>query len=141
MLSTCNDPTCSVTLAGKVAACPKCGGPMRRVGESPVRGWILVVLGLFLILFMGAITLMLAPTMMRPGETIDGASFAGTPEQARTALLLFGAVILFGLVAFANGLYMLKTRTQSKGFVVATLALAAIMLAIGWTIMGWDVKG
>jgi len=140
MLSTCNEPTCAVTLEGNVATCPKCGGPMRRVGESPVRGWILVILGAFLILFMGAIALILAPTMLDPGETIDGSSFTGTAEEARTALLLFGAVILFGFVAFANGVYMLKTRTQSKGFVIATLALAAIMLVIGWTIMGWDAK-
>jgi len=140
MLSTCNDPTCAVALEGKVPACPKCGGPMRQVGESPVRGWILVVLGAFLILFMGAITLMLAPTMLNPGETIDGSSFTGTAEQARMALLLFGAVILFGFVAFANGIYMLRTKRQSKGFVVATLVLAAVLLVLGWTIMGWDAK-
>lgn len=140
MLSTCTQPTCAATLEGKAAICPKCGGPMRQVGESPVRGWILVILGLFLILFMGGITLVVAPTMLRPGETIDGSSFTGTAEQARTALLLFGAVILFGFVAFANGIYMLKTKRQSKGFVIATLALAAVMLAIGWTIIGWDAK-
>ena len=137
MLSTCNRPTCAATVEGNVATCPKCGGPMRRVGESPLRAWILVVLGLFLILLMGAVTLFLAPAMLRPGETIDGGSFTGTAEQARTALLLFGALILFGFVAFANGIYMLKTRKQSKAFVVATLALAAVMLAVGWTIMGW----
>jgi uncharacterized membrane protein len=140
MLSTCNDPTCAVALEGKVAVCPKCGGPMRRVGESPVRGWILVVLGAFLILFMGAIMLTLAPTMLNPGETIDGSSFTGTAEQARMAMLLFGAVTLLGFVAFANGIYMLRTKRQSKGFVVATLALAAVLVVIVWTIMGWDAK-
>ena len=138
VVSVCRDSTCAVTVDGKAEVCPKCGGAMRPVGESPVRGWILLILGLFLVLFMGVIAWMLAPTMMRPGEDIDGSSFSGTPEQARTAMLLFGAVILFGFVAIANGIYMLRTRRQSIGFVVVTLVLAVAMLAIGYTIIGWD---
>lgn len=141
-LSTCNSPTCAVTVEGRLDHCPKCGGPMRAVRESRARGWILLFLGLFLILLMGGILWYLAPSMLRPGaEMADGPSFSGTPEQARTALALFGAVILFGLVATANGLFIIKTGRQSWVFVAVALVVAAILVWIGYSIMGWKPAG
>ena len=95
-----------------------------------VRGWILLVLGLFLVLFMGAITLYLAPAMLNPGvETVD-TTFTGTAQEAETFLSLFGLVILFGALCVANGVYMIATRSQSRAFTVATLALAALLYAL-----------
>ena len=137
-LSTCNQPTCAVTVEGNVATCPKCGGPMRAVRESRARGWILLVLGLFLIVFMGVITLNLAPSLLSPGETgSDGSSFTGTADQARTALGLFLMVILFGFVATANGVYIIRTGRQSWVFIAVTLAVAAVLGIFCYSIMGW----
>ena len=48
-----------------------------------MRGWVLLFLGLFLVLMLGAITVDLAPSMMHPGKEVDGGTFTGTAEQAR----------------------------------------------------------
>ena len=127
-LSTCNSPTCAVTVEGSLAACPKCGGPMRAVTESRARGWILVFCGLVLILMMGVITLNVAPMMLRPGEDLGGSSWEGTAEQGRMALALFGVIILFGFASLANGLYQIRTGEQHRIFMIATLALAALLV-------------
>ena len=105
---------------------------MRSVGESPGRGILLLVLGLFLLGLMGSVTWYMAPMLLRPGvEMADGSTFTGTPEQARMALGLFALVLLFGLVATANGIFMIVTRRQSWAFIVVTLALAALLLLVG----------
>lgn len=129
--NVCRDPKCATLVEGKVDACPKCGGPMRGVGESPLRGIALLICGLLLIGIVGAIAYAMYPTLTNPGETVDGARFAGTAEQARMVLLLFGAVIVFGLVALANGIYMLVTRQQSRLFLIVSIGLAFALIVVG----------
>ena len=132
----CRDPKCATLVEGKVDACPKCGGPMRSVGESPLRGIVLLLCGLFLLGLMGTITYNMYPTLTHPGVRMpDGSSFTGTAEQARITLLLFAAVIVFGLVATANGLYMLITKQQSRAFMFVSLGLAALLLVITFVAM------
>ncbi len=129
--TVCRDPKCATLVEGKVAACPKCGGAMRTVGESPWRGIVLLLCGLTLVIGMGVITWNLYPSLTNPGvEMPDGSEWTGTAEQARMALLLFAAVIVFGLVATANGIYMLVTKQQSKVFMFISLGCAAVLLLI-----------
>jgi multisubunit Na+/H+ antiporter MnhC subunit len=134
--SVCRKSTCATLVEGPATTCPKCGGPMRSVGESPIRGIILLVLGLILFIGMGVIFLNTYPTFSNPGVQVDGSRFTGTAEQGRQALMLFGVVIVFGLLAIVNGIYMLVTRQQSKVFIVLTLALAAILLVFTFVILG-----
>jgi len=99
-----------------------------------LRGWVLVVCGLFLVGMMGTITWLTAPRMLRPGTEIDGTAFTGTVEQAETFLSLFALVILFGALSLANGIYMLAARRQSRAFTILTLALAAMLYWLAWAI-------
>ena len=135
--TVCRKPTCATLVEGKADACPKCGGPMRSVGESPLRGIVLLLCGLFLLGLMGTIAWNMYPTLTHPGVRMpDGSSFTGTADQAQITLLLFAAVIVFGLVAIANGIYMLITRQQSKVFMFVSLGLAAVLLVITFVAMG-----
>ena len=133
--SACNDPSCAELVEGRVATCPACGGPMRSVGESPGRGLLLVVIGLFLLGLMGSITWAMLPTLLRPGVEVDGSSFTGTQEQAHMVLGLFALLLVFGLTATLNGIYMIVTRKQSWVFIIVTLALAAVIVLAGFAFM------
>lgn len=134
-VSTCKDPTCGIVVDGDQAVCPKCGGPMRGVGEAPWRGWVLLACGLVLIVLIGSIAWALSPTLLFPEQAIESGDFTGSVEDARRIALLFGALILFGFVSTANGLYMLATGRQSRAFLAATLALAALLIGIGFLIL------
>ena len=138
-LSTCKSPTCAYTVEGDLEVCPRCGGPMRPVRESRARGWVLLLLGLFLILFTGAITWNLAPSLMNPGADVDGGRFSGTPEQARMILTLFAALIAFGFASAANGAFQIATGRQSKIFTALGLLIAAGIVAIVYFTMR-DIK-
>ena len=134
--TVCRNPKCATLVEGKVEACPKCGGAMRLVGESPWRGITLLICGLLLVIGMGVITINLYPSLSNPGvRTIDGSTWTGTAEQARMTLLLFAAVIVFGLVATANGIYMMITKQQSRAFMFVSLGLAALLLIITFVTM------
>jgi hypothetical protein len=133
--TVCRDPKCASLVEGKVPACPKCGGAMRTVGESPLRGITLLVLGLILFVGMGIIFLNTYPTFSNPGAEIGGTRFTGTVEQGQQALTLFGVVIVFGLLAIVNGIYMLVTKQQSKVFIFLTLGLAAILMVFTFVIL------
>lgn len=136
-LSVCESPTCAVTVEGAASACPKCGGPMRQIRESKARAWVLIILGLFLVVMMGAITIGMAPMLLDPGAESDGgSSFSGTAEQARMILYLFGVVIAFGVAATANGLVMLKTGQQSRIFIIINIILGVLLLISVWGFMG-----
>ena len=135
--TVCRNPKCATLVEGKVAACPKCGGAMRTVGESPWRGIVLLLCGLFLTIGMGVILSNMYPTLSNPGVRMpDGSSFTGTADQARITILLFAAVIAFGLVATANGVYMLITKQQSRIFMFVSLGFAAALLIITFVAMG-----
>ncbi len=134
--TVCRNPKCATLIEGKVDACPKCGGPMRTVGESPLRGIALIVLGVIIAGVMGVITYYTYPTMMNPGVSIDGSRFTGTPAQAQQALTLFAALIIFGVVAIVNGIYMLITKQQSKVFIFLSLGLAAALIIMTFVILG-----
>jgi len=124
-LSTCNAPTCAYTVEGRLATCPKCGGPMRAVRESRVRGWALLLLGLLLMAMMGAITWNMAPALLQAGEEAGGSTFTGTAAQARLVLYLFLALIAFGAVTCLNGVYQIVTGRQHWLFVALTLLVFA----------------
>jgi len=126
--SACNLPTCATLVEGKARICPICGGPMRDVGESPVRGILLLLCGLFLLGIMGLAAHYVVPLMLHPGEEVDGSRFSGTPGQAQMILGLFALVFLFGVAAAANGIHQIVTRRQSRAFVAVTLGLAALLL-------------
>jgi hypothetical protein len=129
--SSCTEPTCATTVEGRLEACPKCGRPMRRLGESKVRAFFLIATGLFLIGFMGWIWATLWPTLRRPGADVDGSRFTGSADDAQLIELLFGSVVLFGIVGLAYGIYMLTSGRESAGFKKALLGLVALLFAIG----------
>jgi hypothetical protein len=135
--NVCRDPKCATLVEGKVDACPKCGGPMRSVGESPLRGIVLLMCGMIITIMIGVITYNLYPELTNPGLRMPGGgSWTGGVESARMVLLLFLALIAFGLVAIANGIFMLVTKRQTKAFIFISLGSVAVVLLIGFVAVG-----
>ena len=102
---------------------------------SAARGWLLLILGLFLVMFMGGITINMAPRMLDPGREIAGSTFTGTAEQARVFLGLFALVILCGIVSTVYGIFMIVTRRQSVVFIAISLAIAAALVLVAGYIL------
>jgi ABC-type Na+ efflux pump permease subunit len=109
----------------------------REQGQGPnwrVRGRVLVAVGLFLVLSMGAIAWNLAPIMVSPGVEVDGSTFAGTAAQGQIFLGLFGLVGLFGAMTVANGAWMMATGRRSPAGTCISMILFLLLFALGWAI-------
>ena len=96
------------------------------------RGWVLLPLGLFLVLFMGAIAWNLMPAMLFPGVEAGGSTFTGTAQQAQLIVGIFALVIAFGALCVVNGGFMIVTGRRSRALTVVMLLIFAILFAIGW---------
>jgi len=122
-----------VVTAESVNHCPQCGRAVRPPQTGKLRGWLQILLGLFLAGFMGLITFNLAPQMLRPGVAGDGGGrFTGTAEQGLLIMGLFGLIITFGLGSVAAGLWQLATGRRNKWIMALMLGLFALLMLAAW---------
>lgn len=116
-----------------IKECPHCGQGAHPPRTGKLRGWLQILLGLFLAGFMGLITLNLAPQMLRPGVAGDGGGrFTGTAEQGLLIIGLFGLIITFGLGSVAAGIWQLATGRRNKWIMALMLALFALVMLAAW---------
>jgi magnesium-transporting ATPase (P-type) len=135
--SNCGSWTCGHIEPGTVATCPRCGRKTRSSTTVRRLGWMLVVIGLFLIGLMGWITVALYPTMSHPGETLpDGRSFTGTADQAKVMFEIFALVIAFGVLASANGAFQINRGRRSGAFTIAMVLFAIVLFIFARVAMG-----
>lgn len=102
---------------------------------SRARGAFLTGAGLFLVILIGTVTFNLLPELLHPGTDVGGSRFDGTSEQAQMILILFAAIITFGLVGIAHGIFILRTGRKSLAFTVATLGGAAVLIIIAISVV------
>lgn len=110
--------------------CPKCGAPMQSRRWSRRSGVVLMFLGVLIAGGVGALLLLLLPSLMYPGVDVGGARFTGSPGQARTLFGILAGLCGFGVVAFAYGVYQLVTGKRSLRVVQAMLGLVAVVVAV-----------
>ena len=128
---TCEGCGYATAEAGK--HCPQCGRTLRPPKTGRLRGWLQVLLGLFLVGFMGLLTYNLAPMMLTPGESVGGGGrFTGTAEQGLLILGLFGLIITFGLGSVASGLWLIATGRRSKWIIALMIGLFVLVMLAAW---------
>ncbi|HEX8449444.1 MAG TPA: hypothetical protein VF652_07625 [Allosphingosinicella sp.] len=109
----------------------------RERGPGPnwrIRGRVLVAVGLFLLLLMGAIAWNLAPMMLSPGVEVEGSTFTGTKTQGRIFLGLFALIGLFGAMSVGNGAWMMATGRRSRVGARVFLLVLVLLLSLGLVI-------
>lgn len=131
-ISTCTSGSCRAVTPGIVDKCPACGSRVVTSRRIRVLGWVGIACGLFLIAFMGYITLAMYPTLSNPGVPFDGGRWSGTGEQGRMVLNLFYAVIGFGVLATAAGIWQVVTGRRHIVVIVVTLLAAGALIVQTW---------
>ena len=128
---------CGLVTHKLVSACPRCGATMQSRRWARRMGGVLAFLGAILAVGMGFVTWLLWPVLARAGSAYQGPTrFNGTPEQAKLVLLLFSAVVLFGVATFAYGVFQLASGRRSLRFVQVMFGLVGVTLLLGWLIAG-----
>jgi membrane-bound metal-dependent hydrolase YbcI (DUF457 family) len=102
---------------------------MRTPSDVRRTGWVLVFLGVFLVLFMGWITLAMAPLLLDAGvESASGDTFTGSAGEGQMILGLFGAVIVFSLGTVFAGVGQIRTGARDPRIVRAMAGLFVVLI-------------
>ncbi|PYS87946.1 MAG: hypothetical protein DMF64_21785 [Acidobacteria bacterium] len=95
---------------------------------------MLTILGVFLVAFMGTITVYITRIIAQTDEPGAATRFTGGPEMLLFMYGLFGFVILFGLIAMAGGIWQIKYGKRNRKLAYIILGLGVIFLLIGWLV-------
>lgn len=94
-----------------------------------LRSWIVLVVGLFMVLFMGVVAWLTWSIR---------ASFTGTPAQALMVVGVFGLVIAFGATCALQGWYMLANGRLNPTLNAIFIWLLVILFTVGGTALLWS---
>ncbi|MBA3322903.1 MAG: hypothetical protein H0T45_15845 [Pyrinomonadaceae bacterium] len=129
---------CDFETGEPLSQCPRCGQPLRSAKTVRRLGWALVALGGLLVVFMGALTVVIGGIMSRTGEPGATTRFTGGPEDAAFIFGIFGLVISIGLASVVGGAWQIKYGKPNKKIMVVMFGLAIVFLLIGKLVRSFD---
>ena len=111
--------------------CPRCGAKrlMRTTGIR-VLGGLLVAIGLFLVLFMGAISILVAGIVANSDNPGATTRFDGGTKELAVIFGLFGLVIAFGAASAVAGAMQLARGRRSKTMVRVILGIFIALIVV-----------
>ena len=127
-------PKCSFETAETLARCPSCGSRLQSATKVRILGWLLLLIGTGLVLFMGALGIYLGSIIAQSGEPGATTRFTGGPQEIALIVAVFGLVISFGLGSMAGGLWQIIYGKPNRKVMVVMFLVAGILVAIGWAI-------
>jgi len=130
-------PKCSFETTETLPKCPNCGSRLQSAAKVRILGWVLLVLGTVLVLFMGALGVYLAQLIARSGQPGQTTSFSGGPEDVAFIVAIFGLVISFGLASMAGGIWQIKYGKPNRKLMVAMFIVAGVLFVISRAIKIW----
>ena len=111
--------------------CPRCHKAKFITASSiRTRGIVLLIVGLFLVVFMGAIGVFVG--LMLLGSMKNPESARKIKDEWFTFIAIYGvfaAVIVFGLNSIVSGIWMVAARRRNRFLVWVMWALLALLLA------------
>ncbi len=122
---------CDFETAMQMEKCPRCGHKLITAGRVKVLGWVLLLLGLFLVAFMGVITIIVAGIIMNAGRPGSTTSFTGGTKELVLIFGIFGLVIAFGLASIVAGLMQARSGRRSKILVKVMLGIVFLLAVVG----------
>ena len=123
-------PKCSFETTETLARCPSCGSRLQSAKKVRTLGWLLVVLGTFLVLFMGTLGIYLGSIISNSDEPGATTRFTGGPQDVMFIVVIFGLVISFGLASIGGGIWQIKYGKPNRKLLVAIFLVAGILFVI-----------
>ena len=131
MSKTLSCPKCDFETNEVLAKCPQCGRTLQSAKKVRILGWVLVLLGSFLVIFMGGLGIVLAGIIAESGQPGKSSRFTGGPEDVLFIAAIFGFVISFGLASIVGGFWQIWFGKPNRIVMVVMFVLAGLLWAIG----------
>jgi hypothetical protein len=127
-------PKCSFETEETLARCPSCGSRLQSKRKVRILGWLLLVIGTGLVLFMGVLGIYLGSMIAQSGAPGETMRFTGGPQEIALIVAVFGLVISFGLGSMAGGLWQIIYGKPNRKVMVGMFLVVGILVAIAWAI-------
>lgn len=121
---------CSFETSENLTRCPNCGGRLQSAKKVRVLGWLLLVIGAFLVIFMGALGIYLGQIITQTDQSASTTRFTGGPNDVALIVAVFGLVISFGLASMAGGIWQIVYGKPNRKLMVAMFLVAGILVVI-----------
>ena len=131
MSKTLSCPKCDFETNEVLAKCPQCGRTLQSAKKVRILGWVLVLLGSFLVIFMGGLGIVLAGIIAESGQPGKSSRFTGGPEDVLFIAAIFGFGISFGLASIVGGFWQIWFGKPNRIVMVVMFVLAGLLWAIG----------
>jgi hypothetical protein len=122
---------CSFETQESLSRCPNCAGRLQSARKVRILGWLLLVIGAFLVVSMGALGLYLGKLISESGDATSGSRFTGGPQDVMLIVAVFGLVISFGIASMAGGLWQIVYGKPNRKLMVVMFLVAGILIVIG----------
>lgn len=122
---------CDFETAMAMDKCPRCGHKLITSGRVKVLGWVLILLGLFLVAFMGVITIIVAGIIAQTGRPGSTQSFSGGTKELTLIFGIFALVIAFGLTCTVAGVSQARSGRRNKKLVKVLMGIFFALIAVG----------
>ena len=124
-------PNCDFETTETLAKCPKCGRKLQSAKKVRILGWLLVVIGTVLVVFMSGLGIVLGRIIADTGQPGKTQRFTEGPEDVLFIIAVFGLVILFGLIGMAAGSWQIWYGKPNKTLRVIMFVVAGLLFTIG----------
>ena len=130
MSRTLSCAKCSFETRETLSRCPNCGGRLQSATKVRVLGWVLLLLGTFLVLFMGGLGIYLGGIITQTETSGATTRFTGGPQDVALIVAVFGLVISFGLASIGGGIWQIIYGKPNRKLMVAMFLVAGILFVI-----------
>lgn len=121
---------CSFETSEILTRCPDCGGRLQSAKKVRILGWLLLVIGTGLVVFMGTLGSYLGRIITQTDQSGSSTRFTGGPQDVALIVAVFGLVISFGIASMAGGLWQIKYGKPNRKLMFGILLVAGILFLI-----------
>ena len=114
------------------ALCPECGDRMFSASSVRSRGWVLIVIGVTLAIFMGVVIINQAINVYHSGDPNAKVRFTGGTGMLWLMFGVLALVFSFGVACIANGIWqvMYGKRNSNLASIISGLFVVLILIVV-----------
>ena len=131
-------PKCDFETNDSLSKCPNCGRRLQSAKKVRILGWLLVLIGSGLVIFMSGLGIILGGLIVQGDRPGTSARFTGGPEDVLFIASIFGLVICFGLAAVAGGAWQIWYGKPNRKVMVVMFVVAGLLWVIGSAVRALD---
>ncbi|MEP7339868.1 MAG: hypothetical protein ABI977_19165 [Acidobacteriota bacterium] len=122
---------CDYATTQPLKVCPQCGQQQfRTANQIRTLGWVLVVIGAALTIFMAWLSVVVGQAILLPNLPGTTARFTGGPNMVLFIAGIFGVVLAIGIASFSAGLFQIRNGRRNKSLVKVMLMLATMFVIV-----------